>query len=602
MKKVLLSVLVMGFIAGNGRGSQVPETEGMDWTLHDTTHLHIGPSGYQTWTVDRQYHILSEKGRIRPTDEDFAGFDKKTRPILMYTENEGIRSEAKKLETHVAFTQCQIGSKLRWKYRSGSKAPWDGNISGSLGFFSGDNKCHEMILPGSCFIVRSQIPLNFQMIDEEKLEILKQTPTELHVVLKVPLKEPKNQHASSIFNQRRSPGVIFSAQNSWTDWVRPLSDRYYKRLQEPLPDRFQDIVDSVPNNLSEWEILNHLTAALQERTSYHTDSRTQESCIFPNSLEKMSETLIMDCKDNAIAIGAMIRHLGFSTFFAFINRSRFRIMVPDSLPYYFFDHVLLKVEGPSGKSYWVEPTTCVSMAQMPQSDMIGKTVLIVSDQEAHLENVPVIKPEENRNQFEKTFQFSKDKVRAISKVQVTGLFAKSVMEQLIQNPTCLKDHILSAFSGPLQDDDYSFSLSVNPGDRHVKDVTWEVDMPVDTPLTFGNYENFTYKTDELDTFIACDPKVQVNDIHLGVPCVYNQKRFFKGTRAFRLERLNLDISGNPWIQVRRWFTQEPEGVLFHEEIKFLSQVLYAEEIQGEAFKELRKKLLGIQSFTLTFEE
>ncbi len=150
------------------------------------------------------------------------------------------------------------------------------------------------------------------------------------------------------------------------------------------------------------------------------DKRSISGNVFPRDLNEVARTQYGDCKDFSFSTGAILKKLGYKVDIVLVYRGEIYPEFKAPIPFWVFNHMMLKVQGKNGNVYWLDPTNFQSMAGELFPDIADRMVLVISDKVAKYEKIPSINPKNSVNNIIKEYYIEDDKVRLSFDAKLSG--------------------------------------------------------------------------------------------------------------------------------------------------------------------------------------
>jgi tetratricopeptide (TPR) repeat protein len=202
--------------------------------------------------------------------------------------------------------------------------------------------------------------------------------------------EPAGRYAPS--NVATWPSVAFSTGRAWQD----IAAAYERVLDEKLKGA-AGVAElarrSVRADASPIEQSNQLLYALQQRVRYAAIEFGQ-AAIIPTTPAETFQRTYGDCKDQSLALVAMLRAVGLPAKLALLRTGPGEDVHPRLPALDVFDHAIVFVE--TDKPFWIDPTSPFARAgELPESDQ-GRYALIIDDDSVGLVPTPVMSSSQNQ--------------------------------------------------------------------------------------------------------------------------------------------------------------------------------------------------------------
>ena len=444
------------------------------------------------------------------------------------------------------------------------------------------------------YILRSAIPLKIKVNDPTQALELKETQDGAFQLIEIKQTKPiytdiVNDGQWRWLPKKQLTLISFSSVDKWEDVAQRFSVGWEKKLSQPLPQRFEEVVKKAENKKKEVEKINTVTSLLGEMIQYMGDWRTIEGAFWSRDFSKIDATHIGDCKDFSVMTVAILRKLGFQAYPVFVNRGAEDRDHEEALPSFYFNHAMVKAIGKSGKTYWVDPTNLVSMAQGLFPDIAGKKALVLNAETPSYEKIPEVNPMTNSVVSERQINVQKD-----CSVDMKGnftLYGEAALEWagkgLYASPKSMEADIILQASGEFLDKEDKRSVQMpDLSTRIVKDLTFK--------YTY-HQKNEAKKTNkgyyiEISSPFGLEPgEDQVSDMYLGTPMTIKKVRVLKAAEIGDTKYLNQEIK-TPWVDIKRTCGQEKGHLRIEDIVVIKTRFIPADALQGGVYKKLREAL------------
>ena len=198
--------------------------------------------------------------------------------------------------------------------------------------------------------------------------------------------EPRNGD----INPKHLTWVAITSENTWQGMHKKFIDKYSKTINQKLPADFEKIYEGAKQQKSEVDQINYITYSLNDKIQYLMDMRTVSGNVFPRDLDEVAKTQYGDCKDFSFTTGAILKKLGYNVDIVLVNRGEIYPEFKSPIPFWQFNHMMLKVKSKNGAVYWLDPTNFVSMSNGIFPDIADRMALVISEKEAKYEKIPHI--------------------------------------------------------------------------------------------------------------------------------------------------------------------------------------------------------------------
>ncbi len=581
--------------------------------------IYIKRNGTSTETVELKIKILNESGREN-TATQILSYNRDTTKIeildaktinqgkVFYVPDQNIQDKSVATSINssgfdetgqilIGFPNVQVGSEIYLKYKttvSKTNIPdyfESTALIGTGGYWQ-----------SSQIKYTSEIPLYFKVNDPDKIFKIIQNKTannasglyNIIINQQTPYsRDTVNEPENSRVNSKYYAWVAVSSLEHFEDLGRLEAPRYISKLSQPLPTTLTSILSKATKANGEVEQINTVTSALNEKIQYMGDWRTVEGRFVPRDLEKIAATEHGDCKDFALSTAAILKKLGYKTLFALVHRGMGFTPDTGSIPRQAnFNHVILKVYGKSGKTYWIDPTNFVSMANGIFPDIADKTALILDPEKPYLEKIPDISPDNAQTDF--IAEINTDSGSAAQYVDTLVLRGESALEitglGLSNSAKTIKNEVMRLITeSRIDEKDVSHFSIPDLKSREVNDVEIKVNYLRKNKLfltNLGRAIQFRSRWHMPFLDISSD---QVSDLVLNYPVTLNRKFLIKNSIIRNIESVNFEID-TPWVFVKRLCTKEDNDTVVTDKVIIKKGIIENADLKSEKYKELKTTL------------
>ncbi|PCJ29533.1 MAG: hypothetical protein COA94_01375 [Rickettsiales bacterium] len=461
----------------------------------------------------------------------------------------------------ISFPKPEVGATIYLKYKEiTNKVLIDKEFFAKYAFGTGG------YWKKSNVTINSEIPLLVELNDPyKKLLLTTENPADkkgyfhkINLKLLSPLiNMPINEVAGSALNHKRITYVSLASLDKWSNLGDKLAVKYNEVLEQSLPDVFLDIAKAAEKEgvakkegalEKEEDIvarINKITTMLSKKVQYCGDWRSINGRLVPQDLAKVAEKQLGDCKDFSTITVKILRHLGYEAHVALVLRGAGMQAYDEKFPSMSnFNHAILKVISKGGKTYWIDPTNVVSMADGIFPDIAGKSSLVLARGGASYEEIPDVAEAHAKTIIVNAV--SLDNVGS-SNIQLLGEDAMSLTgARLYASAQHIEDWVFKNF----------FSVFI-PKEARISSSIPNLNSRVVTPITISlGYKNpsMFHKTNiglayRLEgglslgaDMLDMDIKGSVNDLYLGNPRTMQRTTIFKNNKIRNLKELNFNFS------------------------------------------------------------
>jgi hypothetical protein len=255
--------------------------------------------------------------------------------------------------------------------------------------------------------------------------------------------------------------------------------------------------------------------------------------------------------------------------------------VKTTVPICDFDHAIVKATNKNGKTYWLDTTSGISMADIVPSSMQDKKVLVL-DGKSDRETIPVNAPKEHRctNHTETTIDFETGHTQTDIKESLKGNPSYD-MHRFLQNATNDKEK-----KAILGFDPKTTTVQWPDITRIGKDVTFSIHHKSRAPLKGSNAG---YAWDNLQPFRG--PTERHKDCRQDWPLSVKTDKYthiLKNARIDNCDRLNYTFESE-WMDQSRTVEQKGPDVHITECYIGKKPEIPLEQWQSQAFQDKVKK-------------
>lgn len=493
----------------------------------------------------------------------------------------------------ISFPKVEIGSEIYLKYKyTEKKIPID-NFYGQIFLLNTDGylqSIHTQITSKLPLQIKVNDPKNVLNIDKET----KEGTDHIDITLKNPVYESLvNEPNNGILNLKYITWVSLSSLEKWEDLVNRLAPGYYQVINQPLPEVFKFIKESVENKDNDEEKINFVTSALNEKIQYMGDWRTVEGRYFPRDLEKIASSQIGDCKDFTVSTASILQALGYKVQPILVMRGVYNISNPDALPFIGnFNHVMLKVTNKDKKIYWVDPTNMVSMAQGIFPDIADKIALVLDTHEAGYTKIPAIEINDAKMVINRELSVQNNIVDENGKIILQKEIALNLAGAgLYYSNAQLKDLTFRMISGThLSEEEKKLLELPDLTSRIVKDLMINYAFQQKNQIFKTNLGSAIPLGSNawLRDFTDTVPD-QLSDIFIGAPGTTEKHTIIKNIEVKNCNNLNLEIK-SPWVDVSRSCKYQDNSTEFIDIISTKKSFITNEELKTDEYKNLKSNL------------
>ena len=317
----------------------------------------------------------------------------------------------------ISFPKVELGSEVYLRYRYEYKiAPYEG-------FFSYSRAFADVLFAKAEVKIESALPLYYKLNDPQKFfkvsyKSFSNKKYRLSLKLKRSLFKKIVDEKSMFFNINLFPFIEVASDKKWSNMVKALAPVYEKKISEPLPKLYKNILRSAKKyqNGSEKQI-NFIMSSLIEKIRYMRDWRSINGGYIPRSLSEIVKTGFGDCKDMSISLSALLRQLGFKAQTALVYRSfSYHSSNDYALPNRgAFNHAIVRAQI-KDKIYWLDPTNFSVYSKGIFSDIADRPALVLEQPVSKKLRTPKLYSSDSELKLIQNFSMTKEKF-----LKVTGV-------------------------------------------------------------------------------------------------------------------------------------------------------------------------------------
>lgn len=605
-----LSVLLSPLSDFQAMARWAEEDEANIECLNKTTRYKVNQDGTYTVESEEQLKVLTEEGRqnlkTRTYTYDanlhtFEVLEAKTINDEIETvipkekiEDKPLASDTlglrKKHQVLIPFERVTVGSIIHVKTKTHLFKPQvEKYFAASLTFSGG------YLWTNNNTTIESELPLFLKINDpRNRLDVSESNDESKHTVqirLKKPtieklIGEPESSHGEPALYT----SFAFSTEKDYERIGKLKANVYQAVVNAPLPEELESIRSIASQIKDEADCIDTIVTHLIKKISYLGSWNVAEGHLEPRSLEAIITSGYGDCKEYSSCLAAILNKLGYNAKIALVERGDV-YLEEDTLPSESnFDHVIVKVMAPSGKTYWIDPTNNVAMADGIFPDIADRPTLVLDPETPTYERVPPIDSRHAKSTYEKTISIADGgEVHTEGSLCFEGETAKSLTESLNKfSASMVKGAVIKHVcegADPLND-------SVILPER-----TWDKVKPLNVTFSYGENDVMTH-TNYGDAFPLlggwCQPYVSVSQkdegaLYVGPPETIVKKNLFKNVSAEGLETLAFSIE-TPWLNAKRELVTTEAGVVVTETIEKLKSIISAKDLKSEEYGKLKNAL------------
>lgn len=501
---------------------------------------------------------------------------------------------SKKHQILVPFEQVVVGSTLHLITERHHITPdFEKHFSLNLGFNDGHLRKKAEI------IIESELPLFSKINDPWDCLKVREARDDSKYTWQIKLKkpifenlvsEPKNSYGEpSIFTS-----LSFSTERDYQRIGKLEAALYEPILTAPLPKELDKIRRVARKIKNERVCIDTIVAHLIDKITYLGSWDTAEGHFTPRSLEAIIRSGQGDCKEYASCLAAILNQLGkgYKARIAGVYRGEVYLESVDSLPSPGnFNHAIVKVITPSGKTYWIDPTNVVTMAGRIFPDIADRSVEILDPENPTYERIPPIDPRHSIEKIDRMISIMDDgHVNVEGSRYVKGESAINFTETLNQYASSqIKEAFLRNVFGISNPINPIVNLPTLPEiSRQVSSLTTTFSYGEKDALTRTNRGYAYYLGGNWYSPYTSSSEDNEGALYVGEPETVIVKSVFKNVSAEGLESLAFSIQ-TPWVNAKRELSIIEDGIVVTETFERLRSIISAKDLKSKKFRKLQKE-------------
>jgi len=443
--------------------------------------------------------------------------------------------------------------------------------------------------------IESELPLFLKSNDpRHSLAIMESKDKGKHIVqidLKKPIFETLFDETDDSFGEHALFTFVSLSTEKDYERVGKLTANFYQPLlTSSLPGELQKIRTVASQTKDEADCIDTVVAHLIEKISYLGSWNTAEGLMAPRSLDAIITSGYGDCKEYSACLSAILNSLGYKARIALVKRSMI-YLDDESLPTLEkFNHAIVKVISPSGKTYWIDPTNIVTMANGIFPDIADRPVLVLDPENPTYERIPPIDYRHAISRYSETITIKDNGyVGTEGSFSFEGETAKDCVEYLnMHHISTVKEAFIKKLCRS--------SDPINPTLTISECKTCQV-KPVNATFSYGENHSLPYtnlgwafplKGSLFKPYISRSQKDE-GALYVGYPQTIIKKKIFKNVSAENLQQLAFSIQ-TPWLNAKRELSVTKEGIIVTETIEILKNIIPAKELKSKEFAKLKETL------------
>jgi len=577
--------------------------------LQSDTIYKVDERGRWTMELDIQLKILNEAGRqhlsvlpftydaTRSTLEileakaitngkEFIVSKQKIEDKPLASDPLGLRDDHQLL---VPFEQVSIGSVLHLKLkRTFFKPDFEKYFYTSVEFGE------DYLWKKASVTIESALPLFFKVNDPQDILQVADKKEGNKQILQIKLKKPLLQALVGEYNSFLDPQtkayVSISTEKSYERLGKIQGKQYHSILTEKLPAVLDAIRVTARKTNTETECIDTVVSGLIEKIHYLGNWNSAEGNLIPRTLHQIVTTGYGDCKEYSACLAAILNALGYRAKIALVQRGEVYLeenKLPGIHP---FNHAIVQAIGPSGKTYWIDPTNITTMADGIYADIANRPALVLDPNKPEYVSIPSIDHRHACFNVEETITIKNDGyVVTQGAFCLQGEKAQGFTQDLLMNqPSVLKEHVIKTLCHSADPINPTLTLP-EATSRKVQTLNASYGYEEKNTLLHTNQGcAFPLESTWHQPYVGTSQKHE-GTIFVGHPETRIKKTIFKKAEAENLDTLAFSIQ-SPWLNAKREIFVSEEGITVVETVERLQSVISAKEFNSPQFEELKQTL------------
>lgn len=283
----------------------------------------------------------------------------------------------------IPLSNLQVGTRVTIRYKLHKQPPVTGFFTDSLVI------SNQILAAEEKYVFESEVPLKKLTHGLEGGYELKESQAngKFHLEL------TPNSAAYATEGKKLLVGSLaLTSGSSWVDLNKSISLPYEVEVRKTLPPSFKKIVEQAKALPTPKEQIEVIARELAQKITYAGHWNTKDGQYLPRGHHTVVKSGKGDCKDFSTSMAAILRSLGYQSFPALTTRQsvmtqviveRFREF-PSPLV---FNHAIVWFKDKTGKTWWVDPTNPIVIADVISDDILGSPVLVL-DGKSSAESLP----------------------------------------------------------------------------------------------------------------------------------------------------------------------------------------------------------------------
>jgi len=407
-----------------------------------------------------------------------------------------------------------------------------------------------------------------------------------------------NEIGNSVMNSNKVTYFTVTSFDNWQTLGNQLSLQYNEVLDKPLPKMFSEISEIAAKEKNSVDQINKVTTLLNEKIEYFGNWQSINGKFVPQNFDLVEKKQSGDCKDFAAITTKILNSLGYKANIALVHRGSGIQPAPNALPAPFeFNHAMVRAIDKSGKTYWIDPTNNVSMADGIFADIAEKYALVVDIENSAYEQIPAISEQHAKILVTDTIR---DNNIALSEIKLLGENSMQLTgTHLYLSNQAAEDWLYNGFVSSNIDKE-------NRINTVIPTLTSRVVTPVDITLQYKDPNMFSktnlgkaYSLNKINppllySIVNIDVNQSFNDFYLEHPRTLEHKIIIKDTKIQNLEKLNFTLD-NKFVSLSRKSYINGNDTIITDTAIIHRSWIENHELKSEEFKTL---LLTVQNKVL----
>jgi len=490
----------------------------------------------------------------------------------------------------IPFERVTVGSTIHLKTKEHIfKPPFEGYFAQHLMFHDGYLWTHNTTT------IESELPLFLKVNDPRDCLDISESRDGSKYIVQINLKKPiyeqlTGESKDSYGEPALYTSCSFSTEKDYERIGKLEANFYQSVLSAPLPKDLERIRHIASQIKDETDCIDTIVTHLIEKITYLGSWNTAEGHLAPRPLETIVTSGYGDCKEYSACLAAILNKLGYQAKIAIVHRGDL-YLDEETLPNHSeFNHAIVKVVSPSGKTYWIDPTNNVSMADGIFPDIAHRPVLVLDLKKPTYERIPPIDSGHAKTTYERTITMADGGVvHTEGSLCFEGEAAKDMTCSLNTYPAAMvKEAIVKHMcegADPIND---CITLPERTSGK-VKPLNMTFSYEENHVMTHTNCGHaFPLRSNWYTPYVAVSQKDE-GALYVGNPQTIVKKNIFKNVSAKELDKLAFSIQ-TPWVNAKRELVITKEGVVVTETIEQLTSVISAKDLKSEEYGKLKNTL------------